>query len=98
MPRHGSVAHLTDQVNLTLQNWVLFAYQSSHGFLRAVKLNKRHSTRPPISMHDKVNAIRPHSVPSKEPANHDVSPHQQPHPKKGITAWTAMVLQHQCQY
>ena len=87
MLRHSGVAHLTDKINLTLQSWGLFAYQSSHGFLRAVKLNKCHSARPPVSMHDKVNAIRPHSVPSKEPADHDVSPHQQSHPEKRITAW-----------
>jgi len=44
------------------------AYQSSHGFLRAVKLYKRHATRPAISMHHKVDAIWAHPISCKKPA------------------------------
>lgn len=44
------------------------SYQGSHGFLRAVKLYKCHATRPAISMHHKVDAIRAHSIPRKKPA------------------------------
>ena len=44
------------------------AYQSSHSFLGAVKLHKGHAAGPAISMHYKVDAIRPHSVACKEPA------------------------------
>ncbi len=44
------------------------AYQGSHGFLRAVKLYKRHAARPAISMHHKVDAIRAHPISRKKPA------------------------------
>ena len=51
------------------------AYQSSHSFLGAVKLHKGHAAGPAISMHYKVDAIRPHSVACKEPAAmHTMSP------------------------
>jgi len=51
-----------------LANYSSRAYQSSHGFLRAVKLYKRHATRPAISMHHKVDAIRAHPISRKKPA------------------------------
>lgn len=44
------------------------SYQSSHGFLRAVKLYKRHAARPAISMHHKVDAIWAHPISRKKPA------------------------------